>query len=754
MCTAHLLTLVLMLLSGEPASSSHHHNESASLHQILANVRQIDLGSTTEPESPQGDKKNHTLSFVLPCSYYGDDTGRKRPFLQDSTASVLAAKALAKTVLPAAGTVGEEADPLDSLAWDLLDAVLFPTQDIPEENAGLLFQALGILPKYWYFAQEDQQQPSSSYYLEETRFPHWSLFRVGDGSSFNASQTIQSSQRLSALPLQASLLWDMLLVVIPPQPQPRRPQDGDLLQSPPYSYNYDQNKDWWDRVHGYYQTIYQHHEYLHEVVMRGCKSNQNQQSTVPCYNLLHPWESLVQPDSPVWETALQTVLETMERENWTLPFEVPSLVQESYDFPSNPKVYNAMMYIFLEGWNQVNLTKACPQSRNDDDDDNWCPEEALFNSTQFAMLDVGYAAILSQADADLAQLGWVLRQVLPDNNVRNRLDQQMQSLEEWSSQNSHVLQELLWYPPRFSYFSRYYSPKNGKMEWLEEAVSNNLIPFWNTAAASKSEDEDISGNNNNAAQKPKPGDKDKAINDEQDDTRMRQLAQEHMQDLSLQLLHRQGNYSFDCGPFPLWSHGGCDVVDPPPQSTHIQPLVNHLIGNGLLRGDGFHAFGTYVAGQSLELMRHGSGGFGETYRAVPPFDNLATQDACGRTCTLTAAVVYNFQVPDPARTNRLPLPPIRESWVITLITFELLVAFSIGVSCLVLSFNLVRKLRDYTPIPLDEEDAYDNYDSYYDGEAPADEGSPQHYDSTGTSEPQSNGTETAHSSFFSSIGLN
>jgi len=140
----------------------------------------------------------------------------------------------------------------------------------------------------------------------------------------------------------------------------------------------------------------------------------------------------------------------------------------------------------------------------------------------------------------------------------------------------------------------------------------------------------------------------------------------------------------------------------------IQPLVNYLIANGLLQNDDnfLDTFGRYISSQSLHLINAQSNNvtnaaanvddsaiFGEMYSAFWPYQNLATLDRCGNTSTLTAAIAYNLLIPDPSHLNRLPLPPIQRGWVITLITVELFMAFSIGVSCLLLSLNLIHKTR-------------------------------------------------------------
>ena len=168
----------------------------------------------------------------------------------------------------------------------------------------------------------------------------------------------------------------------------------------------------------------------------------------------------------------------------------------------------------------------------------------------------------------------------------------------------------------------------------------------------------------------------------------------------------------------------------------IQPIVNYLVASGLLQNAEYlDTFGQYISSQSLRLFYHDNNQkperhhpyhventtttvFADAYSAFYPNHNLASQhDICGNTSTLTAAIVYNFRVPDPTHANRLPLPPIRRSWVITLITVELFVAFSIGVSCLVLSFSQYRKLlRDSIIVEEVVGDSAANGDTFRDEE--------------------------------------
>jgi hypothetical protein len=97
------------------------------------------------------------------------------------------------------------------------------------------------------------------------------------------------------------------------------------------------------RLQTYWDHIFDYHVYLHETVMRGCGgSNQTLFEDVPCYNIVHPWESLV-VDSTTWQVALQPTLSRIDERNWSLPFSVPKQVEDSYDY--NATLYGAMIFL-------------------------------------------------------------------------------------------------------------------------------------------------------------------------------------------------------------------------------------------------------------------------------------------------------------------------------------------------------------------------------------------------------------------------
>jgi hypothetical protein len=166
--------------------------------------------------------------------------------------------------------------------------------------------------------------------------------------------------------------------------------------------------------------------------------------------------------------------------------------------------------------------------------------------------------------------------------------------------------------------------------------------------------------------------------------------------MALQMLRHNGKYSFDCGSYPLWSVG-CD--DP---TGIVDPRLNYFIGVGLFRNkDSVAAFGDYLTNATIDLIcnqhnqnesstcAYNATHFQEAYATLS--SSALSLDECGRTSTTTAAILYHLLVDDFDFSFETPIPPIRNSWVITLITTELMIAFAVGVSCVGLSLSLVRQ---------------------------------------------------------------
>jgi hypothetical protein len=280
------------------------------------------------------------------------------------------------------------------------------------------------------------------------------------------------------------------------------------------------------------------------------------------------------------------------------------------------------------------------------------------------MLDVGYAAFLQKADSDLLTMAHILK----DTHGSNL---HLSQLVEWNEQSLHVLDHCLWNDEHQSFLSKMivfeeiintnnsttnstFVPQTSK--WLEHAVSDNFLALW--------------------------GGDDERTN------------ASHLDGMIYHLLEREGKFAFDCGSYPLWSVGAC-------LDATVSPLLNYLVSRGL---HSYHASGldTFLATSTLNAMC----GFPnqvvhdhfQTCDKQVSFSKLYNGSSgrsisfpnCGE--TLTAAVVYNLLVPDKPF-HYIPAPPISGHWVITLVVAELVVAFSIGVCCLVLNLNMWRRLN-------------------------------------------------------------
>jgi hypothetical protein len=182
--------------------------------------------------------------------------------------------------------------------------------------------------------------------------------------------------------------------------------------------------------------------------------------------------------------------------------------------------------------------------------------------------------------------------------------------------------------------------------------------------------------------------------------------------MTAQLLRHDGKYSFDCGKFPLWS-AGCEN---PTSSSVIDPRLNYFIGLSRNQNN-FAAFGDYLTNTTIDLICDDSEDpsessttcaqnatlFPEVYAVRKSSSALLLLDECGSTSTATAVILYHLLVDDFDFTFETPIPPIRNSWVITLITLELMIAFAVAVSCVALSLSLVQRENRRTAAEEDDD---------------------------------------------------
>jgi hypothetical protein len=193
-----------------------------------------------------------------------------------------------------------------------------------------------------------------------------------------------------------------------------------------------------------------------------------------------------------------------------------------------------------------------------------------------------------------------------------------------------------------------------------------------------------------------------------------------LQEMAMQLLRHSGENSFDCdGSYPILS-AGCTSTD---SSNHIDPRWNYFVGLGLSRNkDLFAPFAHYITNATIQLIcssgaTENDGGscawnltrFQEAYAATSNRSAAFDLDECGATSVSTASILYHLLVGDFDFTSESPIPPIRNSWVIILITAELMIAFAVGVTCVVLSLHVVRRenQEDMDQILQDDGAAYD-----------------------------------------------
>jgi hypothetical protein len=188
------------------------------------------------------------------------------------------------------------------------------------------------------------------------------------------------------------------------------------------------------------------------------------------------------------------------------------------------------------------------------------------------------------------------------------------------------------------------------------------------------------------------------------------------------LLERRGKFRFDCPldiyPVPVW--GECAEVETHNDSSHgrvVNPALNYWLASGLEQ-NGAQGLGRYIQNSTLRLVCNRNPFLDSDSSSTFHVDNdcpnatfapffttvgkalIDPARPCSKTSTLTAAVTYNLL----SSSNKVPFrppPPIQQSWVLLLIVVELTVAFTIGLSCLLVSLNLMRRLH---PINNNDED--------------------------------------------------
>ena len=494
--------------------------------------------------------------------------------VQESTSTLLAARSYAKMGLSKA-------------AWDALDALFVGSQ--------------ALIPRYRYFHANDD-----AYFVQDTTIPNWRAF---DPFGTNKGTSVVTSNRLSSLPIHASLVLETFYLT-------------------------NQTQDDLDGLERAFWHLWNHHEYLHTVVLRLCPGKY-------CYNIIHPWES---DEGTIPPEALQKINEQILRVQWQLPLEIPYYVRNSWNFDN--ETFPAMIFL-LEC--QFNATRNCQVTFSNK---TLC-EDTMIQSCPFSMLNVGHAAALVQSNRDLQ----IMADILVDAIAAPSKPKLLQ-LAQWEASSKLIL-DSLWHDPSRSFLPRIES------QWIVRPEAANFWGLWSTI--------------DNAS---------------------------WLGDMTFHLMQHEGDFAFDCGKYPLWSSGGCK------SRASISTELNYFLSRGMKR-NGMNGLEHYLNISTINLLCQSENNDEQDGRCdhisfASAFDastNLPfrTFESCSSSWTATAAIAYNLVIPDKDF-SYTPPPPIRASWVIVLVFAELIVAFAMGMSCLVLSLSLMKRLNDV----VDDDDLRDN----------------------------------------------
>mmetsp|Transcript_28507 Transcript_28507/g.62048 ORF Transcript_28507/g.62048 Transcript_28507/m.62048 type:complete len:754 (-) Transcript_28507:45-2306(-) len=663
--------------------------ESKSLRTILANIRTDPappssflatpaFTSDTEDTSPSTVRQRHqrrvltaantnttqqrAQTFISPCLASNND--QQLP-LQEATSALLAARAVAKT-----GDAGDTADgttneDYSAFTWDILDTML--------SSAG----SNGFIPRYRYStdwnasatmttATVASTNVSEMYYISGTAYPSPLMF--GDApSSYTAGSVIKNgvpstivSGRISSPPFHATAALHSFYL--------SNQTDVDL----------------WG-LRRTFDGLWRYHRFLHEGLLRGCiydtanneegnlnndGSELNQNDFVPCYNIIHPWESDIEQSSPLWLHAMQPIIDKTKEENWSPSFDLPREVLESFDYPKEDGVYDAMLYL-IECHRNATIEFDAEQNQTGsnvgaDSFDPYAFEPYLLQRCPFAMLDVGNAAALARADQDLLTMCQILREEdIPHANRPTQLE--LDAIETWSVQSRMAL-DSLWDGDRRSYLSH---------SVIFQRMSPNETNWYTASNETVTLDVPISGNFMAAW-----GD-------------LTEVADDRATAISYQLLQSHGAYAFNCDEYHIRSAGGCK------STAIIDAATNYWVSYGLMQSEET-GLGRYIRNSTLNLVCHLPNVDGTSLTRCPSdvtfpvaYDaqtgTALNRGGCSSTFTASAAVVFNLLVPDKPFEYVAP-PPLSSSWVIFLISLELFIALGIGLSCVLLSVNMMRRL--------------------------------------------------------------
>ena len=392
------------------------------------------------------------------------------------------------------------------------------------------------------------------------------------------------------------------------------------------------------------------HDYLHDRIIPNCPSGStapppgphDADRTTPCSAVRHPWETEIEMTSPLWGYALANVTKVVADAGWTPKFDVPTSVKSSFDYPGDD-AYNTILYL-LDSLSD----------RSGGFGGLLANDERPF--PLFQMVDVGYTSALAKADRDLQQIG----QILSDKHVIAQPSRYSAEVAAGRTRRSGGMLHRMWDDDKGTFLNAIVNHTHDASSMYSSNITTSLeLPL---------------GSNFDALWTPLSN-----------STKVEQI--------SAHLLQRSGRYSFYCGDYPLWSSGGCGESG---DSALILLLRNYRVSKGL-RNNEEVGLAHFLERSSLNLIC----GFpnsdesdltncGESRRLARAFNATSGLPLGGPASTLTAAIVLDFLHPDKAFKYECG-PPISTSSVIVLIAMELFVAFGVGLTCLLLSLNLMRR---------------------------------------------------------------
>lgn len=424
----------------------------------------------------------------------------------------------------------------------------------------------------------------------------------------------------------------------------------------------------------FYEKLKAWQEYLHDKIIQKCiesydicKSGVDKHFTYkPCLLVNHPWETEVDMRSPIWNSTFDRLRDALAIRRWSTPFQVPNAVKEAFDYPGDED-HDSLLHL---------LQCLSDKSSSDDEFKQHKVYDNIRSACPFAMIDVGFTAALAKSDQDLRQM----QQILTDKNRISYLQREI-DVAEYRMHTSEKMLNALWSDASRTFFSRVADLEmnfNGtystnKTTELQFAAAYNFAALWAPLS--------------NATM---------------------------VEQLVTQTVQRSGKFSFGCGEYPIWSVGGCNQDREPlmQSSLAVFPLLNYRIANGLKRnGDGLERFierstlnlvcGTVNSDESDLTNCSENLLFASAFNAST--HTPLGKGACGLTSTLTASIVLDLLSTDkPFRYDSEP--PISSSSVIILIAIEMILAMAIGLNCLILSLNLVRRAN------VDEDDKFFHID--------------------------------------------